>query len=267
MKRVERREIALDQRLRSGDVRFLVRKEPPSLGDLRADEKAGEIFTRVVLGELAHERQAAGAKKGGEKPGSFPAAGRRAAPDAERKGEAGRLPFRVASEGARERVVPDRSEQFAGHECLEALDAASFHDRPFRVRAGQDDQPPARVRDAENLDLFAAHHVGLAIFVLIRQAGGEMNDASPRLHRDDTGGDVAPVGGTFHVRRLAPAVPAADHAGGDDRQIVMRVEPAADETPERLGKAAWGDGRDAVGGCDFIDERAVARHQIGAEAR
>ena len=47
----------------------------------------------------------------------------------------------------------------------------------------------------------------------------------------------------------------------------MGAEPAVDEAAERGGEAARRDGRDPVEGRELVEYRAVARHQIGAEAR
>ena len=47
--RLERGEIAPDQRLCARDMRLLAGKEPARLADLRADQEAGEIFASVVL--------------------------------------------------------------------------------------------------------------------------------------------------------------------------------------------------------------------------
>ena len=49
--RLERREIALDQRLGARDMRLLAGKEPPRLANFRADQEAGEIFAGVVVRE------------------------------------------------------------------------------------------------------------------------------------------------------------------------------------------------------------------------
>ena len=145
----ERGQIALHQRIGSCDLRFVFRKELPALGDLRADEEAGEIFTRVVFGESAHEGQATGAEQGGEEAKTLAADGRGAAPHAEFEGGAGRFRARRAGESAGDRVVPDRCEEFAGDERPEAFDAPILDNRPLGMRAGQDYQAGAGIRDAK----------------------------------------------------------------------------------------------------------------------
>ena len=67
-----------------------------------------------------------------------------------------------------------------------------------------------------------------------------MNAPAVGLDLRQLRGDVARAGGTFDVSRLAPAMPAADHARGDDWQRGMRVEPPPDQPLERrwIGPAA-----------------------------
>ena len=163
-------------------------------------------------------------------------------------------------------MIAQRREQFAGHEGLEALNAAVLDDRPFGVRAGQNDEARAGLGEAEDLDLLAAHYVGLAVLVLIRQAGDDQDAPPLRLDRDKPIGDRARIGRTFHVRRLAPAVAAADHARGDDRQGGSLVEPRAEKPPVRRRKFAARNGSDAVSRREGVEDRALSRHAIGAEA-
>ena len=133
-------------------------------------EKAGEILARVILDELAHQRQAARAEERAEQAGSAlrRTAARRATPRQRRP-----RPFGLAARAKAPASVWSliAANSSPGHEGLEALDAAPFNDRPFRMRAGQDDQAPAGIRDAQDLHLLAAHHVGLTVFVLVDRPG------------------------------------------------------------------------------------------------
>jgi hypothetical protein len=63
-------------------------------------------------------------------------------------------------------MVAKRGQQFAGDERSDAQHAALLHRRPLRVRTGQDDEPRADFRHAEDLHLLAAHDVGLPRLVV-----------------------------------------------------------------------------------------------------
>ena len=125
-------------------------------------------------------------------------------------------------------MVLERGENFAGHEGLEGEDAPGFDARPFGMRARQDEEavgPPARAEGAENLRLLAAHDVRRAMGIEDGKAGREKH--APELRRGEgqrRRGDFVDAGGAGGVGRLDPALPRADHAGHEDRQI---GEPAA----------------------------------------
>ena len=167
----ERGKIALDQRLCARDMRLLARKEPPRLADFRADQEAGEIFAASSSGEAAHKRQRSRAKQEAEQAGlSFAARRRSAAANAERERLSRALGGRGPGEGAGDRMVPQRREQFAGDEGLERDDAIALDPRPFRMRAGQHDQAGAGIGDAEDFRFLAPHHIRLCGFIDIGQA-------------------------------------------------------------------------------------------------
>ena len=178
---------------------------------------------------------------------------------------------RGLGEGAGDRVVAQRLEQFAGHEGLERRDAAALDLGPFRMRSGQHDEPRAQVNaqvgDAEDLRLLAPHHVGQPGLVLSRQAGREKNAPAIGLDRRQALGDVMRAGRASDVGRLAPAMATPDHARGDHGRGGVRVEPPPNEPLKRRRIGSRRHARDPVARRGLVQNLSPRRHEIGAKAR
>ena len=86
-----------------------------------------------------------------------------------------------------------------------------------------------------------------------------MNTPTVGLDLGETRSDIAWAGGAFDVSRLTPAVPAADHARGDDREISMGVEPPPNEPLERGWICSGRHATDPVAGGDLIEDLAIQR--------
>ena len=84
-----------------------------------------------------------------------------------------------------------------------------------------------------------------------------MNAPTVGLDRRELRRDLAGPGRAFDVGRLAPAMPAADHARGDDRQGRMGLEPSPDQPLERRWIRARRDAPDPVAGGDLIEDLAI----------
>ena len=140
------------------------RKEPPGLGDLRADEEAGEIFARVVFGEAAHEGQAAGAEQGAEE-AQAPSPRTAAAPRSRRV----RRRRRAASSFAARAKAPASVWSLIAAKSSPVTNVRKRSTRPFSTIAHLECEPGrtirrrAGIRDAQDFDLLAAHHVGLSV--------------------------------------------------------------------------------------------------------
>ena len=198
-------------------------------------------------------------------PSQAPAAAPRRTPSA--NASPGLRGGRGPGEGPGNRMVPQRREQFAGDEGLERNDAVAVDLRPFRMRAGQHDQAGARVGDAEDFGFLAPHHIRLRGFIDIGQAGRQMNAPAVGLDRRQVRRDLTGAGRTFDISRFAPAVPAADHARGDDRQRRMSLEPSPDQPLEGRWIRSRRNAPDPIARDDLIEDLAIRRHEIGAKAR
>ncbi len=192
---------------------------------------------------------------------------RGAAANAERERFSRTLGGRGPGEGAGDRVVPQRRKQFAGDEGLEGDDAIAVDLRPFRMRAWQHDQSGAGIGDAEDFRFLAPHYIRLRGFIDIGQAGRQMNAPAGRLDLRELRGDLAGACRAFDVSCLAPTMPASDHARGDNRQRRMGLEPSPDQSRERRWIRARRDAPDPIDGVDLVENVAIGRHEIGAEAR
>ena len=179
----------------------------------------------------------------------------------------GALGGRGPGEGAGDRMIPQRREQFAGDEGPERDDAVAVDLRPFRMRAGQHDQAGAGIGDAEDFRLLAPHHIRLTGLIDIGQARRQHDAPAVGLDLRQMRRDVGRTGGAFDVSRLAPAMPAADHARSDDRQRRMGLEPATDQPLERRWIGSRRDAPDPVARGDLVEDLAIRRHEIGAKAR
>ena len=186
----------------------------------------------------------------------FPLPAAAAAPrsNSEREGLSWRLGRRGASESAEDGVIAQGGEQFPGDEGLERDDALALDPRPFRMRSRQHDEARAGIGDSEDFRLLAPHHIRQSGVVDIRQSRSERDAPAVGLDLGKMRSDVARPGGTFDVRRLAPAMPAADHARGDDRERRMRVEPPPHEPLERGWIGPRRHAPDPVAGGDLIED-------------
>ena len=101
-----------------------------------------------------------------------------------------------------------------------------------RGSAGRPVGPPRQ--RAGDLGLFAAHHVRSGVGRIEQHAGGDQDRVAARsrnAHRPRRQGRDA--GRARHVRRLEPALRAADHAAGGDRQ----ARPGASQSPASSASA------------------------------
>ena len=136
----------------------------------------------------------------------------------------------------------------------------------FECEPGSTIKSGASIGDSKNFRFLATHHIGLPGFVDIGKAGREMNAPAIGLDLRQMRGDLARAGRTFDVSRLAPAMPAADHAGGDDRQRRMSLEPMTGQALERRWIGSRRDAPDPVARSDLVEDFAIRRHEIGAKA-
>ena len=130
-------------------------------------------------------------------------------------------------------MIAQGGEQFPGDEGLERDDALALDPRPFRMRARQHDEARPGIGDAEDFRFLAPHHIRQSGVVDVSEPRSERDPSAVGLDLGKMRSDVARPGGTFDVSRLAPSMPAADHARGDDRERRMRVEPTPNEPRER----------------------------------
>ncbi len=198
-----------------------------------ADQKAGQIVGLLFGRKLSGQAERARAENGREHARTASVA--RDADAAQKRCGVG--PLRRNHRAAENRVIAQRGEHFAGHECVKTFDTAAAHDGPLRVRAGQADQFAGVVRRgglargfagqrAEDLRFLAAHHVRQ--FAAFEHAGDDVDRRAARsLHAHDAGDERIGVRRCVDVRRFDPALRAADHARRDDRQIRAAVEPGA----------------------------------------
>ena len=98
----------------------------------------------------------------------------------------------------------------------------------FECEPGSTMRRASGIGDSEDFRLLAPHHIRQPGVIDIRKARSERDAPAVGLDLDKKRSDVARPGGTFDVSRLAPAMPTADHARGDDRQRRMGVEPPPD---------------------------------------
>ena len=158
---LERREVALHQRLGSRDMRLFARIKPPRLADLRSDQEAGEIFARIVRIKLAHQRQRARAEQEAEQAGlRLAARRRRAALDPERERR-----LRRSSAGAALAKAPATvwSRSAANNspvmKVLNATTRSPSIFAHFECEPGSTMSRAPAVGDAEDFRLLAPHHV------------------------------------------------------------------------------------------------------------
>ena len=131
-------------------------------------------------------------------------------------------------EFAKNAVLFQQAEQFAGHDGAEIIDPPAPQRRPFIVRAGVADEPfrvdePAR-DGAEELHLFAAHHVG----PIVLQIGNAGNDRRTIPHPDQRLNKVLDPRWRWHIRRLFPTAVGADHPGEQHRLVTEALTDFAD---------------------------------------
>jgi len=155
-------------------------------------------------------------------------------------------------------------EQFARHVGRKRQDAAVLDPSPFRVRARQHEHSVAA--RAEDLCLLAAHHVGRAARVDIADARQEAHRAERRGRNDQRRrGDLVGARRAGDIGGLAPALPGADHAGGEDREIGMGGAPGAEGRAEIRLVLAGLQRQRALALGDGVQRSARRIDEIGAE--
>ncbi|ABA50914.1 hypothetical protein BURPS1710b_3486 [Burkholderia pseudomallei 1710b] len=262
-KRRERRMLAAEQRLER--IQFVT------------DQQSGQIVALRVRRELPGEAERARAEQRREQP--FVALAPRGPHAARERGPVGRIAR--LHRAAEDRVPAQRGEQLARHVSPKPFDTPAAHPCPFRMRAGQPDQRARafgrerglRRERTDNLRFLAAHHVRqLARLERARhdRERGAARGAKPHeARRERVGG-----GRHRHVRRLAPALRAADHAGRQRGHVRRAVEPRAARALERgverllrrrtrrIGQAHHARGERAR-----VEHRAVGGKQVRAQRR
>ena len=166
-------------------------------------------------------------------------------------------------------VLREQCVQLAGHPGLEAVDAiVGAEPGPFAVRAGQHAAGARRQIGAPQLGLFAAHHIDLSVAADTAQTRHDVQAvAVAELDRGQLPCRLRRAGRALEVRRLDPALAAADHAAGDAGAAAMRRQPVAAQPEQGLGEAPFGHGHHAGGGVARVEHAAVGAKQAGAQVR
>ena len=123
-------------------------------------------------------------------------------------------------QGARQdRVLAQQVVELAAHHRGQLADASGLDLYPLAVRARQHEAPfpqTQQIERAEDLRLFATHHVGHA-GVIARDAGNDVDAATLlrclRTDRPERGRDLVEPGRARAIAGFDPALLAADHAG------------------------------------------------------
>ena len=181
--------------------------------------------------------------------------------------------------------------QFASEVGGKAHDAAVLDRRPFRVRSGQDVNAVRAKRGgkvfginggndfgrerADDLGFLAAHHVrqapGRRAGKVARNAGHDPHrPAMRRLDRNGLCRQRRRIGRARHIRRLAPALGAADHAAGEQRQFRLVLEPISGQLRQRgrvAARAGLGEVLDAMCRFAFGDHLTGAHQERAQTAR
>ncbi len=89
--------------------------------------------------------------------------------------------------------------------------------------------------------------------------------AARQVDRQQRRGEINDRGGARQVRRLDPALAAADHAGQHHRHAGRGVQPVADQLLERAFEVAVVDGADAGIGPARLEHAALGVQAIGSE--
>ncbi len=125
----------------------------------------------------------------------------------------------------------EQREEFASHRGGEAGDRAALDGRPFAMRAGLAEHRVGRHQPgsdrAEQLHLFAAHHVGMQP-VAVRQP---RHDRGAVVDPVEPGGDLGKTRRRRDIGYAAPADVRSDHPGEQHRQV---AKPRADTGHVRL---------------------------------
>ncbi len=116
-------------------------------------------------------------------------------------------------------------EQFSRHHGAERNDAAVRDPDPFVVRAGMADErviwDQVRRERAQQLDLFAAHHVR---FVGVLEANARHDCGATFFRPNERTRQVLEPGRAPHVGSVDPAAVRPDHSGEQQRPV---AEPLA----------------------------------------
>ena len=132
--------------------------------------------------------------------------------------------------------------------------------------AGKQESPVFAVcqrQRADDLRFLAAHHIAHRSCRIVHARHDAETPIAER-HRREAGRELGQSRGAAHVGRLDPSLPAADHAGHDDGNIVRRA-PAADLRLQHASEIAVIHRQDAVRTGGPVDHCPRAVDQERAE--
>lgn len=231
---------------------------------LVADQQAGQIVQAVRGRQPAVEHQRA--RREQQRGQRFGALHRR---DAAVEGRVVSHRTGLARRPPQDGMRLQRGIELAGHEGAEGRDAAILHLHPFAVRARQQ-QPAARGQRrlggqrADDLRLFAAHHVG----PLARPAHPRHDVQAAAVAQVDglqPRGQRRRIGRRVDVARQHPALRAAHHAASQQRRLRHRRHPVAGDAAQRGVEAAIGQMQDAPVALSRFEQRATGPQPVGAQ--
>ena len=228
--------------------------------DLGAHEQAGqEVRQALGLGPAHQARRTRGEHDVGQ-------ARVLGQPDAYPTLELSRPFLAEGHQPAQDAVPGQQAVELAGHVGLEAHDlACGAGPGPLGVGAGQHRAGEGREVGAPELRLLAAHDVVDAVVADAVQARDDVQrGAIGQRHRRQALRQVAHGSRARHVGRLAPALAAADHAAGDQRDLVL-PEPVAADLAQRLLEAAVGHGHHPARRRAALDQAPALAEQAGAQ--
>jgi hypothetical protein len=159
----------------------------------------------------------------------------------------GPLLVRRRHQPAEDRMLAQDGEALAGHVGLKAGDPAALDAHPFRMGAGQADEPGGRARSPSAPRICTSSPRITSGTPSERQLRPGASQAWPGQSKS-SGIRACRISGSpagqADIGRLAPALPAADHAGQQHQPL--DVEPGADLLAQHGIEAAVGHAQDAA---------------------
>ena len=158
-------------------------------------------------------------------------------------------------------------ERLSGQMRAEPGNSPRFHTGPFGMRAGQAGPADAAHchQRAGKLRLFAAQHLGHAGLVGGGQTRHQFHLRPVERYLGQCRGDLGRACRARKIRRLDPALPAADHAGQQHVALAGR-QPGADFLAQGIGEAPVRHRHDAARAAFAVADAAVPRQAVGTEA-